>query len=97
MCTQKVRYFVEDVQQRPLDWSGESDRNLLMYESAQPLAELYEPLVHLNVTFVLQVRDGGDGGEPLQRATLFCRSDPVTSALFCPRSSLCPVLSLSSG
>lgn len=70
MCAQKVRYFVEDVQQRPLDWSGESDRNLLMYESAQPLAELYEPLVHLNVTFVLQVRDGGDGGEPLRRATL---------------------------
>lgn len=51
---QKIRYFVETYASKPLDWSGENDRNLLMYESAAPLARLYGGIVSLDHTFVLQ-------------------------------------------
>jgi FAD/FMN-containing dehydrogenase len=51
---QRFRYFVETYASKPLDWSGENDRNLLMYESAAPLARLYKGIVSLDHTFVLQ-------------------------------------------
>ncbi|TEB18997.1 oxidoreductase [Perkinsus sp. BL_2016] len=51
---QRFRYFVETHASKPLDWSGENDRNLLMYESAAPLARLYTGIVALDHTFVLQ-------------------------------------------
>jgi hypothetical protein len=51
---QKLRYFVETIRQQPTDWSGEQDKNLLLFESALPLAQLYEPIISLNQTFILQ-------------------------------------------
>ena len=37
-----------------MDWSDESERNSLIYESVEPLARLYSPFVTLNDSFVLQ-------------------------------------------
>lgn len=51
---QRVRFLYEDFIKKPLDWQGENDRNLLMYESAVPLARLYQPLIFVNHTFILQ-------------------------------------------
>ena len=39
---------------KALDWSDESERNSLIYESVEPLARLYSPFVTLNDSFVLQ-------------------------------------------
>lgn len=52
----RLRFGLEQLLQRPLDWEARrrTDRNTLMYESAQPLARLYEPLIAVNDTFVLQ-------------------------------------------
>jgi hypothetical protein len=51
---QRVRFFWESVTKKPVDWNGENDRNLLMFESAVPLAKLYQPLIFMAHTFVLQ-------------------------------------------
>jgi hypothetical protein len=47
-AVQAMRFAVETYTQTPMDWAGEHDRNLLLYESARPLAMLYEPLFRLN-------------------------------------------------
>ena len=36
------------------DWSDKNERNLLIYESVEPLAKMYSPFHELNDTFVLQ-------------------------------------------
>ena len=51
---QTIRFFVESYMGRALDWSGESDKNMLLYESAKPLATLYSPLFEVDDTFILQ-------------------------------------------
>jgi SAM-dependent methyltransferase len=51
---QKARGVVETFTGSAADWSDANERNLLMFESAQPLAELYSPLLHVDDTFVLQ-------------------------------------------
>eukprot|EP01119_Soliformovum_irregulare_P011110 TRINITY_DN2760_c0_g1_i1.p1 TRINITY_DN2760_c0_g1~~TRINITY_DN2760_c0_g1_i1.p1 ORF type:complete len:1308 (+),score=451.39 TRINITY_DN2760_c0_g1_i1:228-3926(+) len=51
----QVRSTMESITGHPLDWKiEESTRNELVFFSAQPLATLYEPLIHLDVTFILQ-------------------------------------------
>lgn len=47
-AVQAFRFAVETYTQTPMDWAGEHDRNLLLYESAKPLAKLYEPIFRLN-------------------------------------------------
>jgi len=50
----QIRGILEAVTGAALDWSDANERNLLMYESAQPLAELYSPILDIDDTFVLQ-------------------------------------------
>jgi hypothetical protein len=50
---QKFRFGFEEIMQMPLDCNGE-DRNLLVYESALPMAQLYEPIIKVDDTFILQ-------------------------------------------
>ncbi len=50
----RIRFKVENMIGHPLDWSGDAERNQLMYESAKPMAELYSPLIALNRTHILQ-------------------------------------------
>lgn len=49
-----LRAGLERVTGRAVDWNDKDERNLLMYESAEPLARLYSPLFELDDTFVLQ-------------------------------------------
>jgi len=51
---QRLRTWFEEYTQQPADWSEAADRNSLMYESAQPLAQLYNPIIKHDATFVLQ-------------------------------------------
>jgi SAM-dependent methyltransferase len=51
---QQARYMLESYLHRPIDWDGHSDRNVLMYESADSLAKLWQPLVPMDRTFILQ-------------------------------------------
>ena len=51
---QRVRGIIESVTGSAMDWSDANERNLLMYESAQPLADLYSPILDIDDTFVLQ-------------------------------------------
>ena len=51
---QKLRFGIERITGKPLDWSGDSERNELLYETAKPMAELYSPLINLNMTHILQ-------------------------------------------
>jgi hypothetical protein len=53
-AVKRLRFVLESYLHRPLDWRGECDRNVLMYESAAPLAHLYSPLITLTDTFILQ-------------------------------------------
>ena len=52
----EVRYEVEESSGAALDWSDEegASRNALLFESARPMAQLYEPLFHSDDTFILQ-------------------------------------------
>eukprot|EP00929_Paragymnodinium_shiwhaense_P054678 TRINITY_DN27413_c0_g1_i1.p1 TRINITY_DN27413_c0_g1~~TRINITY_DN27413_c0_g1_i1.p1 ORF type:complete len:1588 (+),score=423.13 TRINITY_DN27413_c0_g1_i1:99-4862(+) len=50
----EARYALEARTGVAIDWSGADERNLLMYESAEPLAMLYEPLWRVDDTFILQ-------------------------------------------
>ena len=50
----EVRSAVEQSSGKAVDWSDENERNLLMYESAVPLARMYSPLYRVDDTFVLQ-------------------------------------------
>jgi FAD/FMN-containing dehydrogenase/SAM-dependent methyltransferase len=50
-----VRFYVENIRNKPMDINAnEYDRNSLMYESAESLAKLYEPIISLNKTHILQ-------------------------------------------
>lgn len=51
---QKIRFKIEKIRGKPLDWSGDSERNELLYETATPMAELYSPLIKLDRTHILQ-------------------------------------------
>jgi FAD/FMN-containing dehydrogenase/SAM-dependent methyltransferase len=50
----EVRFAVEQQLGVALDWSEVVDRNLLLFESAEPLARLYSPLLLVDDTFILQ-------------------------------------------
>ena len=49
-----IRSTIENVTSQALDWSDENERNLLIYESCEPLARMYSPFHELDDTFVLQ-------------------------------------------
>ena len=51
---QQVRGIIESVSGSAVDWVDANERNLLMYESAQPLVDLYSPILDIDDTFVLQ-------------------------------------------
>lgn len=51
---QKIRYMIEKHKNKPLDWNDDCDRNKLLYETALPLAKLYNPLINLDKTHILQ-------------------------------------------
>ncbi len=53
-AVQRLRHTIESFFQAPLDFTDFVDRNSLMYESAAPIAELYNPVVHLDRTHILQ-------------------------------------------
>ena len=50
----RVRFALEKAVARPLDLTFSTDRNTTMYESAKPMALLYQPLTYYDDTFVLQ-------------------------------------------
>ncbi|CAF0816288.1 unnamed protein product [Adineta ricciae] len=50
----RVRFALEKAVARPLDLTYSTDRNLTMYESAKPMALLYQPLTYYDDTFILQ-------------------------------------------
>lgn len=52
---QKIRFKIEKLIDKPLDFNNDSySRNMVLYESAEPMASLYSPLIDLNVTHILQ-------------------------------------------
>ncbi len=51
---QKMRYYVENLTNKPIDIPNISTRNEILYESADSLAKLYSPFVDLNKTHILQ-------------------------------------------
>lgn len=50
----KIRYQIEKTFDKPLDQNNNSSRNEILYESADPLAKLYSPLIELDKTHILQ-------------------------------------------
>ncbi|CAF1482903.1 unnamed protein product [Rotaria sp. Silwood1] len=50
----RIRFALEKMFARPLDLTYSSDRNTTMYESAKPMALLYQPLTYYDDTFILQ-------------------------------------------
>ncbi|CAF3538108.1 unnamed protein product [Rotaria sp. Silwood1] len=50
----RIRFALEKIFARPLDLSLSTDRNTTMYESAKPMALLYQPLILYDDTFILQ-------------------------------------------
>jgi hypothetical protein len=54
-CFHSLKFFIESKMSLPMDMSHENvDRNQLLYESAEPLAKLYNVLIDLNKTHILQ-------------------------------------------
>lgn len=51
---QRFRYFLEDWFKTPMDWSSECERNKLLYETATPMGNLYNPVIKLDRTHILQ-------------------------------------------
>ena len=58
----ELRFAVEHSLGAALDWDDQNQRNEMMYESAEPLARLYDPLFVADDTFVLQVGIGSTTG-----------------------------------
>ena len=62
---QKIRFNIETLMGKPLDFvSDNTTRNEFLYETAQPLSNLYSPLIDINKTHILQeyfVPDDGNG------------------------------------
>ena len=52
--TTSLRFIIERSSYSAVDWTDDNDLNLLIYESAEPLAKLYSPLFKQKDTFVLQ-------------------------------------------
>ncbi|CAF1334539.1 unnamed protein product [Rotaria sordida] len=50
----RIRFALEKILARPLDLTYSTDRNTTMYESAKPMALLYQPLTYYDDTFILQ-------------------------------------------
>ena len=50
----ELRFAAERSLGRALDWNAVGTVNELLFESAQPLANLTSPLLHFDDTFVLQ-------------------------------------------
>src|SRR5579885_3645615 len=50
----KFRFLIEKLKGKPLDWSDECERNKLLYETATPMANLYNPIIELDRTHILQ-------------------------------------------
>ena len=50
----RIRFALEKLAAQPLDLTYSTDRNTTMYESAKPMALLYQPLNYYDDTFVLQ-------------------------------------------
>ena len=50
----RLRFALEKAVARPLDLTYSTDRNTTMYESAKPMALLYQPLTYYDDTFILQ-------------------------------------------
>jgi hypothetical protein len=50
----RLRFALEKFVARPLDLTFSTDRNTTMYESAKPMALLYQPLTYYDDTFILQ-------------------------------------------
>jgi FAD/FMN-containing dehydrogenase/SAM-dependent methyltransferase len=51
---QQLRYKLERIINKPLDWNDYHERNQLLYESAEPLARLYGNLINIDRTHILQ-------------------------------------------
>jgi hypothetical protein len=52
---QKLRFKLENIMKKPIDCDNEiTTRNKLLYESAKPMAELYNPLIYISDTHILQ-------------------------------------------
>lgn len=51
---QRFRYFIEKVFNSPLDWADGCERNQMLYESADSISKLYNPLIELDMTHILQ-------------------------------------------
>ena len=51
---QQIRQLIEKVCGKPADWSEKNERNELLYETSVPLAKLYNPIIELDRTHVLQ-------------------------------------------
>ena len=49
-----ARYALERSTNAAIDWVASNDKNQIMYESAVPLANLYDPLYRIDDTFILQ-------------------------------------------
>lgn len=50
----RIRFALEKIAAQPLDLTYSTDRNTTMYESAKPMALLYQPLSYYDDTFILQ-------------------------------------------
>ncbi|KAF2073892.1 hypothetical protein CYY_004780 [Polysphondylium violaceum] len=50
----EVRFAIEHSTGVAMDWSEVNDSNLLLFESAKPLAQLYSPWLLIDDTFILQ-------------------------------------------
>lgn len=50
----KLRYMIEDANQKPIDANIDTERNSFLYDSADSLAILYNPLIDTNETHILQ-------------------------------------------
>ncbi|UJR14480.1 hypothetical protein I4U23_001477 [Adineta vaga] len=50
----RIRFALEKIAAQPLDLTYSTDRNTTMYESAKPMALLYQPLTYYDDTFILQ-------------------------------------------
>ena len=51
---QEIRYDIENITKNPIDIGNKNERNLILYESANPVTQLYSPIIDLNATHILQ-------------------------------------------
>lgn len=51
---QEIRYDIENITKTPIDIGSKYERNLILYESADPITKLYSPIIDINATHILQ-------------------------------------------